>query len=348
MHDALLRGAISAVERRYLPDFAIRAGVRRLCRDRARSLPQSAAEIESHEAAFVAACDALPVAIAVDEANRQHYELPPEFFDAVLGPHRKYSCCSFPDGVADLGRAEEIALNEVCDRALLRDGLTILELGCGWGSLSLFMARRFPDARITAVSNSASQRASIIARAKARNLSNLNVITADMNAFDTQDRFDRIVSIEMFEHMSNWRALLTRCARWLAPGGRMFLHTFCHAFASYRFETRGEDNWMGRYFFTGGMMPSASLIDRYADLLLVEDRWVVGGSHYQKTADAWLARMDDRRRDLMPVLASVYGRSEAPIWFQRWRIFFMACAELFGMNGGRDWFVSHCRLRHPD
>lgn len=331
---------IAAIERGLVPDVLTRAGIRRLCRTRLRELraPGSAARI----AEFVASMRAGPIAPLPEKANEQHYELPPEFFTIVLGPHRKYSCCHWSVGTAALAEAEEEALAITAERAQLRDGQEILELGCGWGSLSLWMARRFPASRITAVSNSAPQRNFIESIAAERGLTNLRIVTADMNDFAIDACwFDRVVSIEMFEHMRNYERLLERIARWLRPEGKLFVHWFCHKIHTYPFETAGEDDWMGRYFFSGGLMPCEDLLGRFTRDLKVTKTWRWPGDHYRLTADAWLANLDARREEALQILAGVYGRSEARRWFQRWRVFFLAVSELFGYAGGEEWFVSH-------
>jgi cyclopropane-fatty-acyl-phospholipid synthase len=281
-----------------------------------------------------------PIALVPDKANEQHYELPPEFFELVLGPHLKYSGALWPDGVSTLGDAERAMLDTTCRRAELADGQRILELGCGWGSLTLFMARLFPDARITAVSNSAPQRRFIEARAPA----NVQVVTADMNDLELTDRYDRVVSVEMFEHMHNYRELMRRVRSWMTPEARLFVHVFCHRTYAYPFETEGSDNWMGRWFFTGGLMPSFDLLERFDEDLRLEESWAVDGTHYQRSARAWRQNLESRRDRVMPVLEATYGE-EAPRWYHRWRLFFLACEELFGYRGGEEWLVGHYRFR---
>jgi cyclopropane-fatty-acyl-phospholipid synthase len=281
------------------------------------------------------------VAVLTHKANEQHYELPQEFFGGTLGIHRKYSSCWWPAGVTSLDEAEAAALAETCAHAGLVDGQAVLELGCGWGSLTLWMARHFPASCITAVSNSQSQRAYIEAEAARRGYTNVRVITCDMNVFDIEDRFDRVVSVEMFEHMRNWPEMFRRVSSWLRPGGRFFMHVFVHRATPYLFVERDAGDWMSRYFFSGGMMPSDDLALHFQDHLKFVRRWRWDGTHYARTAEGWLANMDARRDTLWPVIAATYGRDQAGIWWSRWRIFFMACAELFGYDSGRQWWVTH-------
>ncbi len=285
------------------------------------------------------------MAIAQDEANEQHYEVDSRFYDQVLGPHLKYSSGYWGDGVTDLAGAEEAMLALTGERAELANGQEILELGCGWGSLTLWMAAHYPGSRITAVSNSASQKAWITERAAERGLDNLRVITADVTVFQPERRYDRVVSVEMFEHMRNHRELMRRIHDWLNPGGKLFVHIFVHRELTYLFETQGASNWMGRYFFTGGVMPAFDWLPRCAGELALEDRWAVNGRHYGRTLEAWLAKADDHRRPLIRLLEEGYGEGEGAVWLQRWRMFFMACAELFNYGGGDEWFVGHYRFR---
>jgi len=336
-------------ERGVLPDAAVRLGIRLLDHMRLRSeaRPDCESTLRAKQE-FIAGMRRSPVALVPEMANRQHYEVPPEFFEKVLGRNLKYSGCWWPAGVDRLDAAEDAMLELSCRRAELSDGMQVLELGCGWGSLTLWMAARYPRSRITAVSNSAPQGRFIRERAAARGLGNIEVVTADMNEFTTGQRFDRAVSVEMFEHMRNWPLLLERIHGWLRPGGKLFIHIFTHRRYAYAFETEGADNWMGRYFFSGGMMPSDDLFLYCQEHLALEAHWRVDGRHYQRTAQAWLANMDRRREEILPVLARVYGAEAAARWFQRWRIFFMACAELWGFRRGQEWLVSHYRLRRRD
>jgi cyclopropane-fatty-acyl-phospholipid synthase len=296
---------------------------------------------------LVESMNGAPIAPVPHKANEQHYEVPAEFFKNVLGPHLKYSSCWWPNQVNDLADAEHAALKVTCERAGIAPGMRILELGCGWGSLTLWMADRFPDCRIVAVSNSASQRAHICAQALHRNLTNVEVITCDMNQFDIDERFDRIVSVEMFEHMRNYRKLLRRVHDWLRPGGRLFLHIFCHRATPYEFEDQGPGDWMSRHFFSGGLMPSDELPLRFQEDLRLVARWRWNGQHYEKTSNAWLANLDRQREAIWPLLEQTYGATEARRWFMRWRVFFMACAELFGYDEGEQWWVSHYLFERP-
>jgi cyclopropane-fatty-acyl-phospholipid synthase len=335
---SLIAAATGAVERLNLPDALTRAGIAALVGRTGRRLAASGADME---AAFAAGMAAFPIAMHVEDANAQHYELPPDFFGLVLGPRRKYSCCLYEAG-DDLAAAEERALAETARHADLRDGQQVLELGCGWGSLSLWMAEHFPATLITAVSNSAGQRGHIEAEARRRGLPNLRVITADMNHFMPDRVFDRVVSVEMFEHMANWRDLLARVRTWLRPDGRLFLHVFTHRSTPYRFDVGERADWIARHFFTGGIMPSHGLIRHFPEFG-VEDEWRWSGTHYRRTALDWLANFDANRPAVDVVLRKVYG-ARAELWQRRWRLFFLATAGLFGHAGGHAWGVSHYRL----
>ena len=334
--------ALQWTEKGMLPDAVVRAGIRRLLRQRldeigADDAVRGAAVAES----FFAGLRDAPLALLTDKANEQHYELPPAFFGAVLGARRKYSSCWWPAGVTDLDAAEAAALQATCERAELVDGQQVLELGCGWGSLSLWMAERYPGSRITSVSNSHAQRAHIQAEAMRRGLSNLQVVTCDINRFATDARFDRIVSVEMFEHLRNWPEALRRVRGWLQPHGLFFMHVFVHRSTPYAFEPRDESDWMSTHFFSGGMMPSDDLALRCQDDLRLLRRWRWDGTHYARTAEAWLANMDRRRAEVWSTLQQSYGPEHAGLWWTRWRLFFMSCAELFGYDKGQQWWVAH-------
>ncbi|MDF1781708.1 MAG: cyclopropane-fatty-acyl-phospholipid synthase [Alcanivoracaceae bacterium] len=333
---------IEMAERGLAPDAFIRFGIRRLLKQRLRVEQADNPEVvEARKMELMKICAQGPVAVEQQAANEQHYEVPAPFYKMVLGARLKYSSGLWTENVRTLTDAEETMLALTCERADLKDGQRVLELGCGWGSLSLWMAEKYPRSSITAVSNSASQKAFIDECAAQRGLHNLQVITADAAAFEPQGKIDRVVSVEMFEHMRNHKALMERIHGWLTPGGKLFVHIFCHRDAFYPFEVEGEENWMGRMFFTGGVMPSFDLLERSQENYVVEGSWRVNGKHYSRSLEAWLDNADARRDDIMPVLVDTYGKKNAAIWLQRWRMFFMACSELFRYNDGEEWFVGH-------
>jgi cyclopropane-fatty-acyl-phospholipid synthase len=349
---------MSLLEHDRVPDALIRARIRALLRQRLREEDCGEPEAQQRRLMqFVLRLSDGPLAVNTREANEQHYELPTTFFRAVLGPNLKYSCCRF-----DLERppapgrehlalevAEQRMLAETVARARIADGERVLELGCGWGSLSLWMASRFPRARITAVSNSRSQKEWIDACARERGVTNLEVLTCDVNRleFPAGERFDRVVSVEMFEHLRNWRLLFERVAGWLAPGGTLFFHVFTHLLHAYPFDVRDDSDWMARYFFTGGIMPSHFLPLYFQRDLRIVDQWAVDGRHYQLTSEAWLQNMDRARAELMPLFEATYGESASLRWWVYWRVFFMSCAELWGFESGRQWLVSHYLFEKP-
>ncbi len=327
-----------------VPDALVRRGIRSLLRNRlAESVPASAAAVTDRNQLFRESLARGPIAALPDLANEQHYEVAPAFFERTLGKNLKYSCCLF-DGDIDLDAAENRMLALTCERAQVEDGMSVLDLGCGWGSLSLYLATRFPRARVLSVSNSKPQREFILGRCERLGIENVEVITADVNHFHPDRRFDRVISVEMFEHVRNQEALLARIRTWLEPTGALFVHHFAHRSAVYPFEATGDDDWMARHFFSGGIMPSDDHLLHLQRDLVVDRKWVVDGTHYQRTAEAWLARQDAARDELLPVLAEVYGQESAGLWFQRWRLFFLACAELFGYRDGQEWWVVHARM----
>ena len=339
-----------ACENGWFPDWLVRAGMRKLMAQRLVDEGHRDGEFcASRLASLIDELSASPIAIETDAANAQHYELPPSFFAAHLGPHLKYSCCLYADSGTTLAQAEEAMLALYERRAALADGQRILDLGCGWGSLSLWLAARYPSAEIVALSNSHGQRAFIETQAAIRKLGNLRVLTGNVANFSADPlidggRFDRIVSIEMFEHMKNYRALLARIADWLHPDGKLFVHLFAHRTLAYHFEVHDRSDWMSKYFFTGGTMPSEALLLHFQDDLAVKRHWWLNGTHYERTANDWLARLDAARSQIMPVLKETYGPVDASRWFQRWRMFYMAVAELFGFAQGNEWGVAHYLL----
>ncbi|MEC8543481.1 MAG: cyclopropane-fatty-acyl-phospholipid synthase family protein [SAR324 cluster bacterium] len=336
-----MRSLIELVENGRIPDLLTRAGIRLLLLQRLREQAQEGPDQEWQAMmTFIEEMRQSPIALHTQEANEQHYELPPRFFELVLGSHLKYSCCHFPEGVTELEHAEASMLTLTCERAQLQDGQQILELGCGWGSLSLWMAKHYPNSSILAVSNSRPQREFIESRAQELSLTNLSVQTCDMNDFTTEQHFDRVVSVEMFEHMRNWQSLLERISNWLKPEGKLFIHIFSHRRYAYAFSSEGDSNWMGRYFFTGGIMPSNDLLLYFQKDLLLEQHWVLSGVHYQRTADAWLQMMDSQKGEILQTFRETYGK-DADVWFQRWRMFFLATSEVWGFRGGNEWLISH-------
>jgi cyclopropane-fatty-acyl-phospholipid synthase len=341
--------AIRMAETGWLPDLMIRGGIRRLLRQRLeKEYAGGPVARAGRRARFIARCSNGPIAVAPEAAKAQHYEVAPSFFAAALGPHMKYSSAWFDSGCETLGAAEAAMLALTCERAEIEDGQCILDLGCGWGSLSCWIAERYPNCRILAVSHSAAQRRWIEKRCAERGLANIEVRTCDVNQLALPPMaFDRVVSVEMFEHMTNLAQLFRNVATWLRPGGKLFVHVFSHCEVPYAFDTDGAADWMGRFFFTGGMMPSDDLLPQLASPLFLQTQWPVDGRHYMHTANAWLANVDARRDTALAALATTYGDADAPVWYQRWRIFFMACAELWGYADGSEWHVMHYRFARP-
>ncbi|MES2181501.1 MAG: cyclopropane-fatty-acyl-phospholipid synthase family protein [Pseudomonadota bacterium] len=345
--------AINLAEKGLMPDSLIRYGIRCLSETRLHEISARNCEMGAKiESDFVADMNTAPIALVPELANAQHYEVPAKFFKLCLGQHRKYSSCFWLPETKNLDEAEANALQLSCEHADLKDGQQILELGCGWGSLTLWMAAHYPSSQITAVSNSNSQREYITATAKERGLTNINIITCDMNTFipsehTKQKSFDRIVSIEMFEHMRNHQLLYGKVHDWLVPGGKFFMHIFVHRSTPYAFEVQDNDDWMSQFFFSGGMMPSDDLPLRFQQKLKLNKRWRWDGTHYEKTANAWLQNMDAHQDTITPILENTYGIEQASKWRNRWRIFYMACAELFGYKNGQEWWVTHYQFERP-
>ena len=335
---------IELAEKGIIPDYFIRQGIVRNCENRLKNENVSnTEEVSLKKQIWIEQMKESPIALVPEKANEQHYEVPPAFFENVLGKHLKYSSGYWPDGVNSLDESEESMLELSFERAQLADGDSILELGCGWGSLTCYMASKLPNSKITAVSNSKDQKEHILNRCKNQGLDNIEVVTADMNDFETENKYDRVVSIEMFEHMRNYKKLLSKVSSWLNDDGKLFIHIFTHQSVVYPFENQGEADWMAREFFSGGMMPSHDLLLHFQDDLIIDDVWSMLGTHYEKTSLAWVNKMDANKDSIMKIFLKTYG-DDAKLWFQRWRIFFMSCEKLFGYNNGSEWGVSHYRF----
>ena len=331
---------IGLAERSWIPDGMIRLGIRRMLTARLRQESVTSADVDRSKR-FAELLRRGPVAVAAEQANSQHYEVPSEFFEAMLGPRLKYSSCLYPNETTTLAKAEEEMLDLACRRAEIEDGMDLLDLGCGWGSLSLWIAEHYPQCRITAISNSTGQRRFIEARCRDRGFGNVRVVTANIAEVTEAGPFDRILSVEMLEHMRNYEVLFARFARWLRPAGKMFAHVFCHRELGYTFETDDDSDWMARHFFTGGVMPSFDLFSQFNGDLALRRSWQVDGRHYARTCEHWLANLDANRERIVRLFEAQHGSTQAKVVTQRWRIFLMSCAELFGFRNGSEWMVGH-------
>ena len=330
------------LEQNQIPDFLIRMGIRKYLKQRLKEEDKGSQEAQrQHLLNFVDMLKSSPIAVNTAEANEQHYEVPTEFYKYCLGKNLKYSCGFWEPGVTDIDTSERDMLEITCHRAELENGQNVLELGCGWGSLSLHMAAKYPSSLFTAVSNSKTQKQHIDQQAALRNITNLKVITADINVFETDEKFDRVVSVEMFEHMRNYQLLMKKVASFLDDNGKLFVHIFTHKEYAYLFEVKDETDWMSKYFFTGGVMPSNDLLLYFNEDLHVENQWLINGTHYAKTSEAWLSNMDKHQAKIMPLFEQTYGKEQALKWWVYWRIFYMSCAELWNFEDGNEWMVSH-------
>lgn len=340
---------IDLCERGYIPDGLSRLGMRQLMKQRLVDEASGDGEQRSQRFnRFLAELRSSPIAVETGAANEQHYEVPAQFFHRHLGPRLKYSCALYPTGNETLAQAEELMLNLYAERAGLQDGQRMLDLGCGWGSLSLWLAERYPNSQVVGLSNSNGQREFILKRAAERGLNNLTILTGNIVDFDfpaggVQGGFDRVLSIEMFEHMKNYGLLLAKIARWMNDDAKLFIHIFVHKLLAYHFQVANQTDWMSQYFFTGGTMPSENLLLNFQDDVRLEQQWWVSGTHYERTSNHWLAGMDAHKDEIMEIFRRGYGK-DAAIWVQRWRMFYMAVAELFGYAGGNEWGVAHYRF----
>jgi cyclopropane-fatty-acyl-phospholipid synthase len=332
----------SLLEKNLIPDSLIRFQIRNLLKQRLREEKKANPELQqAHLMQLIEELKDSPIAVETDAANEQHYEVPTEFYKLCLGKHLKYSSGYWKEGVTDIDTSEKDMLELTCERAELQNGQSVLELGCGWGSLSLYMAQKFPESQFTVISNSKTQKLYIDNQANLRGLRNLTVLTININSFQLAQQFDRVVSVEMFEHMRNYQKLMKLVASHLKPNGKLFVHIFTHQSFTYKFEVKNESDWMSKYFFTGGIMPSDDLLFYFNDDLHVEKHWHVSGLHYSKTSEAWLSKMDKHKQQILPLFEKTYGANQALKWWVYWRIFFMACAELWAFNNGEEWIVSH-------
>lgn len=345
MNELLVKNFIKVLENGYMPDPITRLGIRSLVKQRLNESSKNTANDPQYLKNYAQKLKQSPLAIMTDTANKQHYEVPTDFYNLSLGRHKKYSSCYWDQNTKTLEEAEQKALDLSIEHAGVVDGMRVLELGCGWGSLSLELAKRFPHSAITAVSNSKTQKAYIDHQASERGLTNLTVLTRDLGLESNYDfgaeKFDRVMSIEMMEHLRNYELFFKKVAPSIKEDGKFFIHIFTHKNAPYFFETEGEDNWMGKYFFSGGQMPARDLFDEFNNDLIVEKKWDWNGDHYSKTLEAWLDNTDQEKTRVLSMFKKTYGEGAEVIWYNRWRVFFMSCSELFKYNKGEEWGVTH-------
>ncbi|MCL7036210.1 hypothetical protein MKW94_030593 [Papaver nudicaule] len=341
-YNATVRVMLSSLERNLLPDVVIRKLTKLLLASRLRLGYKPSSEIQlSDLIQFAHSLEEMPIAIKTDSAKEQHYELPTSFFKLVLGKYMKYSCCYFAGKTTTLEDAEQAMLELYCERAQIKDGQTVLDVGCGWGSFSLYIAQKYKNCNITGICNSKTQKEHIEEQCRELQLQNVEIIVADISTFDMEGSYDRIVSIEMFEHMKNYKELLKKISKWMKEDSLLFVHYFCHKAFAYHFEDTSEDDWITRYFFTGGTMPSANLLLYFQDDVSIVNHWLVNGKHYAQTSEEWLKRMDKNISSIKPIMESTYGKDAAVKWTVYWRTFFISVAELFGYNNGEEWMVAH-------
>ncbi|KAJ3691988.1 hypothetical protein LUZ60_012338 [Juncus effusus] len=340
-YDTGVKTGLAALERNLLPDAVVRRLTRLLLAARLREgyLPSAHLQLESllH---FIRSLKEMPIAVETDTAKTQHYELPTSFFELVLGKNLKYSCCYFKEKSSDLEESEIEMLDLYCERCQIKDGNRVLDLGCGWGSLSLYVAKKYKNCNVTGICNSVTQKTHIDQQCRQNNLTNVEIIVADISKFQMERTFDRILSIEMFEHMKNYKELMKKISGWMEPDGLLFIHHFCHKTFAYHFEDKNEDDWITRYFFTGGTMPSSNLLLYFQEDVSVVNHWLVNGTHYSKTSEEWLKRMDKNISKIKPIFETTYGKDSAIKWIAYWRTFFISVAELFGYNNGDEWMVA--------
>ena len=334
------------ISRGLIPDFLLRRGVRGQGKQRLRMMENS--DLEKEYKNFLKEASSGEIAVHTDDANNQHYEVNSDFFQYCLGENLKYSCCYWNDDTFSLDDAEDIMLDMYCKRSKIEDGMNILDIGCGWGSLSLYLAKKYPKSKVTGVSNSSSQKMFIDGVAADRNLRNLKIVTKDINYFDTEDKFNRIISIEMFEHTKNSKKLMNSINDWLKPNGMFFMHVFAHKDNPYYFDTSQDNAWMAKYFFTGGMMPNHNLFRDLESNLDYQKSWMLSGTHYEKTSNAWLDKMDLNKQNIIELFKKNNGNAIAKRKFHFWRLFFIACAEIFGYDNGAEWVVSHHLFKKRD